>query len=76
MCEPNPDNSHKPGVGIFTMPNQKERAAPFVCNLARRSEAEGREAARILDPDKVSVDVEELMEEIKNRGERTERRRR
>ncbi len=57
------------------MPNQKERAAPFVCNLAS-SEAEGREVARILDPDKASVDVEELMEEIKNRGERTERRRR
>ena len=38
------------------MPNQKERAAPFVCNLAS-SEAEGREVARILEPDKVS-DVE------------------
>ena len=76
MCEPKPNDSHKPAVGIFTMPNQKERAAPFVCNLARRSEAAGREVARILDPDKVSVDVEELMEEIKIRGEHTERRRR
>ena len=76
VCEPNPDNSHKPTVGIFTMPNQKERAAPFVCNLSRRSEAEGRVVAKILDPDKVGIDVEELMEEIKARGERSERRRR
>ena len=76
VCEPNPENTHMPTVGIFTMPNQISRAAPFVCNLSRRSEAEGREVAKILDPDKVGIDVEQLMGEIKSRGERTERRRR
>ena len=58
------------------MPTQKERAAPFVCNLARRSEAEGREVAKVQDPEKLGVDVDAVMELIKTKGERTERMRR
>ena len=76
VYEPNPSNSHKPTVGVLTMPNQKPRAAPMICHLALRSEAEGREVARILDPEKVGVDPEAVMEEIKTKGETSERRRR
>ena len=76
VYEPNPNNSHKPTVGVLTMPNQKPRAAPMVVNLARRSEAEGREVARVIDPEKAGVDVEQIMEEIKKKGETSERRRR
>ena len=76
VYEPNPDNSRKPVIGILTQSNGRQRAAPFVCNLARRSEAEGREVAKVLDPEKVGVDVDAVMELIKTKGERTERMRR
>ena len=76
VYEPNPDNSSKPVLGILTQSNGKQRAAPLVCSLARRSEAEGREIARVLDPDKVGIDVDEMMELIKSKGENTERMRR
>ena len=76
VFEPNPEDSRKPTVGVLTMPNQKDRAAPLVLNLARRSEAEGREIATVLDPDLLEVDVEQVMSEVEQRGERTERRRR
>ena len=56
------------------MPNQKPRAAPFICNLSSRSEAQGREVTKVLDPDKQGVDVEQILSLVKNRGERTERR--
>ena len=74
VFEPNPSNSFKPTVGLLTMPSQKSRAAPFICNLSRRSEAEGREVAKVIDPEKQGVDVEQVMDLIKSRGERTERR--
>jgi len=74
VYEPNPGNSRKPVLGILTMVNGKPRAAPFVCNLARRSEAEGREVSKVLNPEKVGVEV--MMELIKTKGERTERLRR
>ena len=74
VFEPNPENSHKPTIAILTMPNQKARAAPFIVNLARRSEADGREVTSILDPEKEGHDIEQIMDDIKNRGERTERR--
>ena len=58
------------------MANQKSRAAPYVVNLAMRSEAEGREIVKVLDPEKVGVDIENIMEDVAERGERTERMRR
>ena len=76
VCEPNPQDSRRPVVGVLTMPNQKDRAVPLVLNLARRSEAEGREIVKVLDPDQLEVDVEQIMSDIDQRGERTERRRR
>jgi len=48
----------------------------MIINLARRSEAEGREVARVIDPEKAGIDVEQVMEEIKTKGESSERRRR
>ena len=74
VFEPNPDNSHKPTVGILTLPTKKTRANPFICNLALRSQAEGREVAKVLDPEQVGIDAEQMMEETKERGERSERR--
>jgi HD-GYP domain-containing protein (c-di-GMP phosphodiesterase class II) len=76
VYELNVENSRKPTLGILTQSNGKKRAAPLVCNLALRSEAEGREVSKVLDPEKVDVDVDEVMEQIKTRGERGERMRR
>ena len=72
VFEPNPDDSRKPTVGVLTMPSQKPRAAPLIMNLALRSEAEGREISRVLDPDQMDVDIEEIMDEVSQRGERSE----
>ena len=76
VFEPNPANSRKPTLGILTMANQKPRAAPFIVNLSRRSEAEDREIVKVLDPDQVGLDIEKIMEDVGSRGERTERMRR
>ena len=76
VFEPNPADSRKPTLGILTMANQKPRAAPFIVNLSRRSEAEGREIVKVLDPDQVGLDIEKIMEDVGTRGERTERMRR
>ncbi|MEE2659800.1 MAG: HD-GYP domain-containing protein [Candidatus Latescibacterota bacterium] len=76
VSEPNPENSRKPTVGIFTMANTKPRAAPLVVRLARRSEAEDREIATVMDPEKAGIDVEDWLDTVKERGEKTERMRR
>lgn len=76
VVEPNPLDSRKPKVALLTMPNQKPRPVPLVVSLTKRSEAEGREILKVLDPETLDVDVEELMKEVKERGETTERRRR
>ncbi|MFA6108760.1 MAG: HD-GYP domain-containing protein [Candidatus Latescibacterota bacterium] len=76
VYEPNPQDSRKPTLGLFTMANEKARAAPLVVNLALRSEAEGREIAKALDPEREGIDVEEWMQAVAQRGERGERRRR
>ena len=76
VYEPNPDNSRKPTIGVLTLPSGKARAAPFVVNLSRRSEAEGREVTKVLDPEKAGIDIDSTIEQIKTRGERTERLRR
>jgi len=45
-------------------------------DLARRSQSDGREITRVLDPEKLDVDVEQIMADVETRGERTERMRR
>ena len=74
VFEPNPEDSRKPTVGVLTMPNQKDRGAPWIANLSLRSESEGREIVRVLDPDKIHVDIEEVLTDVAERGERSERR--
>ena len=74
VFEPNPTDSRKPTVGVLTMPNQEERGAPWITNLALRSESEGREIVKVLDPDKIHMDIEQTLEEVAERGERGERR--
>ena len=75
VYEPNPEDSRKPVVGILNMSNQQDRSVPLVVRLALRSEAEGREIVRVLDPDQLEVDIEALLKRIQTKGERTERRR-
>ena len=76
VIEPNPNDSRKPTVGLFTTSNQKPRGAPFIVNMAIRSEAEGREIVKVLDPEREGIDIEDMLKEVAQRGERTERMRR
>jgi putative nucleotidyltransferase with HDIG domain len=76
VYEPNPKDSRKPTVGMLTLPSKKPRAAPYIVNLSMRSEAEGREIAKVLDPDRAGIDIEKIMQDVERRGERTERMRR
>ena len=52
------------------MPNQKDRRGPWIANLSLRSKSEGREIVRVLDPDKIHVDIEEILTDVAERGER------
>ena len=63
-------------MALLTQPSKKQRAAPYIVNLAIRSQAEGREITRVLDPDKMKIDIEKIMADVEARGERTERMRR
>jgi len=74
VCEPNPNDSRKPVVALLTQPNKKPRVAPYVISLAVRSQADGREIVKVLDPDKIGADVEKLMADVDQRGERTDRK--
>ena len=74
VCEPNPVDSRKPVVALLTQPNKKPRAAPFIISLAVRSQADGREITKVMDPDKIGIDVEEIMADVEKRGERTDRK--
>ncbi len=76
VYEPNPGDSRKPVVALLTQPSKKARPAPFIVNLALRSQSDGREITHVLDPDKLGVDIEEIMADVQERGERTERMRR
>ena len=76
VFEPNPEDSRKPTVGILNTSNQKDRVVPLIVDLAVRSEAEGREIAKVLDPNQLNVDIENALQRIGNKGECQERRRR
>ena len=76
VYEPYPEDSRKPTVGILNMPNQQPRAAPQIVHLSKRSESDGREIVKVLDPDQLEVDIEAELKTIEAKGEHTERRRR
>ncbi len=73
VYEPNPNDSRKPIVALLTQPSKKPRGAPYIVSLAVRSQANGREITRVLDPDKMKIDIEKIMTDVAERGERTER---
>ena len=74
VFEPNPADSRKPVVALLTQPNKKPRAAPFIISLAVRSQADGREITKVMDPEKIGIDVEKIMADVEKRGERTDRK--
>ena len=74
VYEPNPVDSHKPAVALLTQPNTKPRVAPFIISLAIRSQADGRKITKVMDPDNIGIDVEEVMADVEKRGERTDRK--
>ena len=74
VYEPNPVDSRKPAVALLTQPNKKPRAAPFIISLAIRSRADGRAITKVMDPENIGIDVEEVMADVEKWGERTDRK--
>ena len=74
VFEPNPTDSRRPVVALLTQPNKKPRSAPYIMSLAVRSQADGREITKVMDPEKSGIDVEKIMTDVEQRGERTERK--
>ena len=74
VFEPNPTDSRRPVVALLTQPNKKPRSAPYIMSLAVRSQAGGREINKVMDPEKIGIDVEKIMKDVEQRGERTDRK--
>ena len=74
VFEPNPTDSRRPVVALLTQPNKKPRSAPYIMSLAVRSQADGREITKVMDPEKIGIDVEKIMQDVEQRGERTDRK--
>ena len=74
VFEPNPTDSRRPVVALLTQPNKKPRSAPYIMSLAVRSQADGREITKVMDPEKIGIDVEKIMKDVEQRGERTDRK--
>ncbi len=74
VFEPNPTDARKPVVALLTQPNKKPRSAPYIMSLAVWSQADGREITKVMDPEKIGIDVEKIMKDVEQRGERTDRK--
>ena len=74
VFEPNPTDSRRPVVALLTQPNKKPRSAPYIMSLAVRSQADGREITKVMDPEKIGIDVEKIMKDVEQWGERTDRK--
>jgi putative nucleotidyltransferase with HDIG domain len=60
VCEPNPENSRQPKVGIFISRYKKRRMVPTVVDLSEQS-SEKREIVQVLDPAKYNVDIDRML---------------
>ncbi|MEC7842427.1 MAG: hypothetical protein VX911_06050 [Candidatus Latescibacterota bacterium] len=74
VCEPNPDNSHKPAGNLHHA--QSEGAGSTLRLQSGELGSRGAGGGQNSGTGQGQRRREELMEEIKNRGARTERRRR
>ena len=60
VCEPNPENSRQPKVGVFISRYKRQRMVPTVIDLAVTG-TEKREIVKVLDPAKYNVDVDRML---------------
>ena len=51
VCEPNPENTRQPKVGVFITRYKKRRHVPVVLDLADTYAAEERTIVKVLDPE-------------------------
>lgn len=61
VCEPNPQNTRQPQVGVFITRYKKFRTVPFVVDLADPGATEERKIVKVLDPEKYKIDVEKFI---------------
>jgi putative nucleotidyltransferase with HDIG domain len=60
VCEPNPENSKQPKVGVIISRYKKRRMVPTVIDLSETG-SEKREIVEVLDPEKYNVDVDRML---------------
>lgn len=61
VCEPNPEDSRQPKVGVIITRYAKRRATPLVVDLADPHASEERKIVKVMDPEKYNVDVEKIL---------------
>ncbi len=61
VCEPNPENTRRPKVGIIISRYKKRRLVPTVVDLADPNASEKREIVKVLDPEKYKIDVDRML---------------
>ncbi|MDA0747352.1 MAG: HD-GYP domain-containing protein [bacterium] len=61
VCEPNPENSRLPKVGIFISRYGKRRIVPTVIDLADPYLAEKRKIVKVLDPTRYNLDIDKML---------------
>lgn len=61
VCEPNPEDSRRPKVGVLISRYKKRRLVPMVADLADAHASEDRQIVKVLDPVKYNIDVEKVL---------------
>jgi len=61
VCEPNPEDSRRPKVGVLISRYKKRRLVPVVADLADAHASEDRQIVKVLDPVKYNIDVEKVL---------------
>ena len=61
VCEPNPENSRRPKVGVVITRYKKRRPVPLVVDLAAPQASDKRQIVKVLDPAKYNLNVDSIL---------------
>lgn len=61
VCEPNPEDTRQPKVGVFITRYKKHRSVPMVVDLADPYAPEERKIVKVLDPTRYEIDIDKML---------------
>ena len=61
VCEPNPEDSRRPKVGVVITRYKKRRLVPMVVDLSDSRASEERKIMKVLDPSRYKIDVDKCL---------------